>query len=105
MAASTVGSLTPKSCSASTADRRWCSKRGCWRSAPAPLDLLLFCADKLAWDQPGRPPYLADMRAALDDSLAAAAAVYLLHLWRQRDTLPAVHPLLVEAWEYFEIEE
>jgi len=75
------------------------------RPAPAPLDLLLFCADKLAWDQPGRPPYLADMRAALDDSLAAAAAVYLLHLWRQRDTLPAVHPLLVEAWEYFEIEE
>lgn len=75
------------------------------RPAPAPLDLLLFCADKLAWDQPGQPPYLAEMRAALDDSLASAAAVYLRHLWRQRDSLPAVHPLLVEAWEYFGIEE
>lgn len=75
------------------------------RPVPAPLDLLLFCADKLAWDQPGQPPYLAEMRAALDKSLASAAAVYLRHLWRQRDTLPAVHPLLVEAWEYFEIEE
>lgn len=75
------------------------------RPAPAPLELLLFCADKLAWDQPGQPPHLPDMRAALDDSLQAAAAVYLRHLWRQRDSLPAVHPLLIEAWEYFEIEE
>jgi predicted HD superfamily hydrolase involved in NAD metabolism len=75
------------------------------RPDPAPLDLLLFCADKLAWDQPGTPPYLAGMRAALDDSLQAATVVYLRHLWRQRDSLPAVHPLLIEAWEYFEIEE
>ncbi|TLM99823.1 HD domain-containing protein [bacterium] len=75
------------------------------RPAPTPLDVLLFCADKLCWDQPGQPPYLLEMRATLDDSLQAAAAVYLRHLWRQRDTLPAVHPLLIEAWEYFEIEE
>lgn len=75
------------------------------RPDPAPLDVLLFCADKLAWDQPGSPPYLAAMRAALYESLPAAAVVYLRHLWRQRDTLPAVHPLLVEAWESYEIEE
>ncbi|GAP16042.1 predicted HD superfamily hydrolase [Longilinea arvoryzae] len=75
------------------------------RPNPAPLDLLLFCADKLAWDQPGQPPYLDAMQAALDDSLPAAAAVYLRHLWRQREFLPAVHPLLIEAWEFFGIEE
>jgi len=75
------------------------------RPAPSQLDLLLFCADKLAWDQPGPPPWCAAMRSALDISLKAAAIVYLRHMWQRRDLLPAVHPLLIEAWEYFEIEE
>lgn len=75
------------------------------RAGPAPLDLLLFVADKLAWDQPGSPPFSAAMRTALDDSLPAAARVYLRYLWQRRDTLPAVHPWLIEAWESFKIEE
>lgn len=75
------------------------------RAGPTPLDMLLFVADKLAWDQPGSPPFSAAMRAALDDSLPATARVYLRHLWQRRDTLPAVHPWLIEAWESFEIEE
>jgi predicted HD superfamily hydrolase involved in NAD metabolism len=75
------------------------------RPNPSPLDLLLFVADKLAWDQAGRPPYLTPLLAALDDSLASAAIVYLRYLWQQQDRLPAVHPWLIEAWEYFGIEE
>lgn len=89
-------------------DRGLLSAIGCHttlRYEPGQLDLLLFCADKLAWDQPGSPPYLAAMQAALADSLQAAAVVYLRYLWERRETLPAVHPWLIEAWEYFAVEE
>lgn len=73
------------------------------RPSPTRLDLLLFVADKLAWDQPGAPPYWAAMQAALNESLAAAAQVYLRHLWQQRDSLAALHPWLVDAWKFYNI--
>lgn len=63
-----------------------------------PLDMVVFLADKIAWDQPGRPPYLAPLLAALDRSLAAGCLVYLQHLWDQRQKLPAVHPWMVAAY-------
>ena len=37
------------------------------------LDKVLFVADKIAWDQPGDPPYLDAILQALDHSLDAAA--------------------------------
>jgi len=68
------------------------------RSGATMLDQVLFVADKVAWDQPGEPPYLAAVRAGLERSLAAAARAYLRYLWEQRDTLPAVHPWMAEAY-------
>lgn len=62
------------------------------------LDKVVFLADKIAWDQPGQPPYLADLLAALERSLDAAVCVYLRHLWEQRATLPVVHPWLAAAY-------
>lgn len=62
------------------------------------LDKVLFVADKLAWDQPGEPPYCAAMLAALAESLDAAACVYLRYLWERRATLAVVHPWLVAAY-------
>jgi len=50
------------------------------RPAAGKLDLLIFVADKIAWDQAGSPPYLDDLAAALDHSLAQAARVYLEYL-------------------------
>ena len=35
------------------------------KANPGPLDLLVFLADKLAWDQPGGPPYAAAVQAAV----------------------------------------
>lgn len=67
------------------------------RAQASSLDKIVFLADKLAWDQPGRPPYLASMEAALDVSLDAAVCVYLDHLWARRSTLAAIHPWLVGA--------
>ena len=63
----------------------------------SPLDKVVFVADKVAWDQEGRPPYLAELEAALDSSLDDAAFVYLDDLWLRRDTLPVLHPWVAAA--------
>lgn len=68
------------------------------RPAPTPLDCVVFVADKIAWDQPGRPPYLDALLAALDESIEAAALVYLSHLWDQHERLQVVHPWLQAAY-------
>jgi predicted HD superfamily hydrolase involved in NAD metabolism len=68
------------------------------RAGAAPLDKVLFLADKIAWDQPGAPPYLDALKAALATSLDAGVCVYLSHLWAQRATLPVVHPWFRAAY-------
>ena len=50
------------------------------RSNATKLDMVVFVADKVAWDQAGQPPYLEELSAALDTSLAQAASVYLEYL-------------------------
>ena len=71
------------------------------KAGASPLDKVLFVADKLAWDQPGEPPYRAALEAALARSLDAAACVYLRYLWERRATLAVVHPWLAAAHAYF----
>lgn len=64
------------------------------------VDLVLFVADKIAWDQPGRPPYASQMMKALDISLERSALVYLERLWENRFSLPApLHPWAAAARE------
>ena len=77
------------------------------RAGATDLDKVVFLADKIAWDQPGEPPYLAELLAALSSPtcgapgsarlLDAAALVYLNYLWQRRDTLPVVHPWMCDA--------
>jgi predicted HD superfamily hydrolase involved in NAD metabolism len=64
-----------------------------------PLDLLLFVADKLSWDQQGTPPYIAQIKNGLETSLQHAAFAYIHFLWERRDTLKVVHPWLIEAYQ------
>ena len=75
------------------------------KADPSMLDKVLFVADKIAWDQPGRPPYLDDLLAALDESLDQAALVYLNFLWAQREQLRVVHPWMVAAREHLLAEQ
>lgn len=63
----------------------------------APLDQLVFLADKIAWDGAGRPAYLEGLLSALDSSLEAGARFFLDYLWAQRFSLPVVHPWLAAA--------
>jgi predicted HD superfamily hydrolase involved in NAD metabolism len=62
------------------------------------MDKVLFVADKLAWDQPGIPPYRDDLLAALEQSVDAAAAFFVRYLWERRETLLVIHPWLREAY-------
>lgn len=68
------------------------------RAHATPLDKIVFVADKIAWDQAGAPPYLPDLKAALQRSLSAGACAYIAYLWARRATLPVVHPWLREAY-------
>ena len=43
----------------------------------SPCDLIVYLADKLAWDQPGEPPYRGVVEAALEVSLAGAALAHI----------------------------
>lgn len=68
------------------------------RPMPGPLDLVVFAADKWAWDQEGAPPYGAEMERALGASLEGAAAVYLRYLWDRRGDLAVIHPWMRAAY-------
>ncbi len=61
------------------------------------LDKIVFIADKIAWDQEGKPPYLLKLLSALEHSLDKAASVYLDYLWQRRKTLPVLHPWVTAA--------
>lgn len=70
------------------------------KASPSALDMVLFVADKIEWDQSGTPPYLDRIHHALQHSLEQAAFAYLSFLWEQREKLRVVHPWLKEAYEY-----
>lgn len=65
------------------------------------LDKIVFVADKIQWDQSGDPPYLQELLTAVEESMDRAAAVYLGHLWDNRDKLKVLHPWARDA--YFEL--
>lgn len=61
------------------------------------MDLVVFVADKIEWDQPGFPPYIEELKSQLKISLEHAAFSYIDYLWQRRNTLKVVHPWLVDA--------
>ena len=63
---------------------------------PAELDMALFLADKLAWDQPGEPPFLDAVEAALCVSLSWAARVYVEYVF-DHGMILCPHPHLLAA--------
>ena len=71
------------------------------KAGASTLDKVVFIADKVAWDQPGVPPYIQDVTQALERSLDKAVFCYLEYLWQRRTDLAAVHPWFVEAYRAF----
>ncbi|MDO3676983.1 bis(5'-nucleosyl)-tetraphosphatase (symmetrical) YqeK [Paenibacillus ehimensis] len=69
------------------------------RAGSTLLDQVLFVADKIAWDQPGTPPYIRELQEQLNRSLMHGAFAYIDYLWERKHTLKVVHPWLKEAYE------
>ena len=64
-------------------------------------DILLFLADKLAWDQAGTPPYYDYIRQALYTSLSYAAKEYLRYI-RNNNLILYPHTWLIKAENYLQ---
>jgi predicted HD superfamily hydrolase involved in NAD metabolism len=71
------------------------------KASPSKLDMILFVADKIQWDQSGTPPYIDELYKGLDQSLEHASFAYIAYLWSHKDKLRVIHPWLREAYHYF----
>jgi predicted HD superfamily hydrolase involved in NAD metabolism len=70
---------------------------------PTPLDMVVFLADKLEWDQGGVPPYHAQLWSALDGGLESGARWFLGWMASPQARLLIPHPDLRAAWTAFGI--
>lgn len=66
-----------------------------WANA-SEYDMALYIADKIAWDQPGEPPYGAVVAAALERSLAAGCLAAMDYMFAH-DMILMPHRWLLEA--------
>ncbi|MFI8709290.1 bis(5'-nucleosyl)-tetraphosphatase (symmetrical) YqeK [Bacillus sp. NPDC077411] len=71
------------------------------RKNATPIDMVLFVADKIEWDQNGTPPYIVEIKEALEQSLEHACFAYISYLWERRENLKVIHPWLEDA--YFDL--
>ncbi|EGO5799965.1 HD domain-containing protein [Enterococcus faecalis] len=60
------------------------------------IDLVLFVADKIKWDQECKPPYLDGLLQALNCSLENAAYFYIDYILKH--DIKVVHPWLWDAY-------
>ncbi|GGO32358.1 putative HD superfamily hydrolase involved in NAD metabolism [Deinococcus humi] len=70
---------------------------------PTPLDMVVFLADKLEWDQGGVPPYHAQLWSALEQGLEAGTHWFLGWMASPQARLLIPHPDLRAAWRAFGI--
>ena len=68
-------------------------------TSPTKLDMILFLADKIAWDQAGEAPYLKELTVSLTHSLERACLTYINYLFNEGNLLYPHHDL-IEAQQY-----
>lgn len=61
------------------------------------LDMILFLADKIEWDQKGRPQYLSVLLEKLNESLEEATLYYIDYVLN--NNIKVIHPWLLEGKE------
>lgn len=69
------------------------------RANASKLDMILFLADKLRWDQNSSPPFTERINNGLKISLEAGSLRYIEYLLEDRARLKIVHPWLQAAYE------
>lgn len=70
------------------------------KANPTKLDMILFIADKIKWDQGGIPPYDDLVQEGLKKSLEHGVFAYVKYLYDNKSKLKVIHPWLVEAYKY-----
>ena len=65
------------------------------------IDLVLFVADKIKWDQEGKPPYLDGLLQALNCSLENAAYFYIDYILKH--DIKVVHTWLWDAYNQLKL--
>ncbi|HCQ88585.1 MAG TPA: HAD family hydrolase [Clostridium sp.] len=68
------------------------------RSNASPLDMVLFIADKIEWDQKGLPPYIDEVEKALNTSLELSTFKFIKYQMDNKENLKIIHPWLLEAY-------
>ncbi len=71
------------------------------KANPTKLDMIVFIADKLSWDQDGIPPFFDVVSSALDISLEKACLVYINYVI-DNNMILIPHPDLLSAKAYLE---
>ena len=71
------------------------------KANPTKLDMILFIADKLEWDQKEIPPYYNMIQEGLKESLECGTFRFIDYLYQDKSNLKVVHPWLVDAYNYF----
>lgn len=67
------------------------------------LELILFIADKLQWDQSGTPPYMEELNNGIFNSLRHGAYAFINYQMEHKENLLMIHPWFEEA--YHELRE
>ena len=68
------------------------------KSNASQLDMVLFIADKIEWDQKGLPPYIDEVEEALNTSLELSAFKFIKYQMDNKENLKVIHPWLLEAY-------
>lgn len=72
------------------------------KAKPSKMDMIIFVADKIEWDQDGQPPYLKELEETLKKSLELAAFTYIKYKFDNRESMKVVHPWMKEAYRSLE---
>ncbi|HYE11959.1 MAG TPA: HD domain-containing protein [Patescibacteria group bacterium] len=70
------------------------------KANPTKMDLILFIADKIKWDQGGIPPYNDLVQEGLNKSLEDGVFAFVKYLYDNKSCLKVIHPWLVDAYNY-----
>jgi len=68
------------------------------RANATKMDMILFIADKLEWDQTGAPPYFLKVEEQLKKSLELGVYTFIKYQLDNRENLMVLHPWLEEAY-------
>lgn len=68
------------------------------KSNASKLDMVLFIADKIEWDQKGLPPYIDEVEKAINTSLELSAFKFIKYQMDNKENLKVMHPWLLEAY-------